>query len=121
MNSLVSLSERKAVARANTLRQWLELESARARTVTADQHLLYASVAEFVLRRGRAFETGRLGDDTVRSALPAGVALSTTDFDLGSPSGTRGALSSLTCSINFTTWKDSCWTGARPCHVLTLG
>jgi hypothetical protein len=33
----------------------------------------------FVLHRGRAFETGRLGDDTVRSALPAGVALSTTD------------------------------------------
>ena len=62
MNSLVILSERKAVARANTLRQWLELESARARTVTADQRLLYASVAEFVLHRGRAFETGRLGD-----------------------------------------------------------
>jgi len=62
MNSLVILSERKAVARANTLRQWLELESARARTVAADQHLLYASVAEFVLHRGRAFETGRLGD-----------------------------------------------------------
>jgi len=62
MNSLVILSERKAVARDNTLRQWLELESARARTVTADQHLLYASVAELVLDRGRAFETGRLGD-----------------------------------------------------------
>jgi hypothetical protein len=62
MNSLVILSERKAVARANALRQSLELESARARTVTADQHLLYASVAEFVLHRGRAFETGRLGD-----------------------------------------------------------
>ena len=54
MNGLVILSERKAVARANTLRQWLELESARARTVTADQHLLYASVAEFVLLRGRS-------------------------------------------------------------------
>jgi len=27
--------------------------------------------------------------DTARSALPAGVALSTTDFDLASPSGTR--------------------------------
>ena len=62
MNGLVILSERKAVARANTLRQWLELESARARTVTADQRLLYVSVAEFVLHRGRAFETGHLGD-----------------------------------------------------------
>ena len=62
MHSLVILSERKAVARANAFRQWLELESARARTGTADQHLLYASVAEFVLRRGRPFESGRIGD-----------------------------------------------------------
>ena len=62
MHSLVVLSERKAVARVSTLRQWLELESARARTVTADGHLREASVAEFVLHRGRAFETGRLGD-----------------------------------------------------------
>jgi hypothetical protein len=68
MHSLVSLSEQKAVARANTLRQWLELESARARTGTADQHLLYASVAEFVLRRGRPFETGRIGDAEQYSA-----------------------------------------------------
>ena len=62
MNDVVSLSERKAVARANALREWLKLESARARTATADEHLLYASAAEFVLHRGRAFETGRLGD-----------------------------------------------------------
>ena len=68
MNSLVILSERKAVGRANTLRQWLELESARARTVTVDQDLLYASVAEFVLHRGRAFETGRLGDAELHGA-----------------------------------------------------
>ena len=62
VHSLVVLSERKAVARAKALMQWLESESAKARTVTADQHLLYASVAEFVLRRGRPFESGRIGD-----------------------------------------------------------
>jgi hypothetical protein len=68
MNGVVSLSERKAVARANTLREWLELESAKARAVTADEHLLHASVAEFVLHRGRAFETSRLGDAERRGA-----------------------------------------------------
>jgi len=68
MNGVVSLTERKAVARANRLREWLELESSKARAATADQHLLYASVAEFVLHRGRAFETGRLGDAERRGA-----------------------------------------------------
>jgi hypothetical protein len=62
MHSLVILSGRRAVARVNTLRQWLELESARARTIAADQRLLYSSVAEFVLHRGRPFEAGRIGD-----------------------------------------------------------
>lgn len=62
MNGVVILSGRKAVARAKTLRKWLELEGAKARAVTADKHLLHASVAEFVLHRGRAFETSRLGE-----------------------------------------------------------
>ena len=123
MHSLVILSERKAVARGNVLRQWLELESARARTGTADQHLLYASVAELSSAAGGrskhvASATPR---DTARSALPAGVAQSTTGLDLGNPSGTRGALSGSTCWINSCTSRDSCWARARPCHVLTLG
>jgi hypothetical protein len=65
---LVILSERKAVARGNALRQWLESESAKARAVTADHHLLYASVAEFVLRHGQQFESGRIGDAERHSA-----------------------------------------------------
>jgi hypothetical protein len=62
MSNLVVLSERNAVVRANMLRQWLEFERAKARAATAGQHLLYTSVAEFVLHRGRTFEAGRLGD-----------------------------------------------------------
>lgn len=68
MNGVVSLLERKAAARATTLREWLELESAKARAITAGQHLLYASVEEFVLRRGRAFEACRLGEAERRGA-----------------------------------------------------
>jgi len=66
MNSLVILSERKAVARANTLQRWLQLESARARTVTADEHLLYESLAELLYLTSFT-STGRAGVASLQS------------------------------------------------------
>ena len=68
MRGLASLAERRAAARADALRQWLASESASARRAASARHLLYVSVAEFVLRRGRAFETGRLSDAERRGA-----------------------------------------------------
>jgi hypothetical protein len=72
MSGVVSWAERGAADRSSALRLWLELEGARARAADAHEYLLFASVAEFVLSRGRAFESAPLGDAERRSARRIG-------------------------------------------------